>query len=257
MDEQALLERAREIFVKEPRLIQLSRVERAVFVGDTHGDLEATQLVIGRYLQPETALVFLGDYVDRGPYSRENLEFLLQLKLERPERVYLLQGNHEAWLEYPFYPADFWEGLSPERQRLYGEVLAQLPWAAALANGVLALHGALPAVKGLAALGDIELGSWEWRKITWGDWQDSPGYFLGDYGGRPQLGRDYFDEQMARFGMRVLIRSHQPHAPQLLFDDRCLTIFTSCAYGPRERTVAIVPLDREMGTARDLILEGV
>lgn len=255
MNEQALLQQAGEVFAKEPRLIELTDAERVVFVGDTHGDLEASQLVIGKYFQPGTVLVFLGDYVDRGPHSRENLLYLLGLKVEHPKRVYLLQGNHEAWRDFPFYPADFWESLNPKELALYGETVAQLPWAVATANGLLALHAALPALSDLKAIPSIAYGSEEWWPITWGDWQDVPGHSLGDHGGRPQFGRDYFEQQMGCFQKKVLVRGHQSNAPLFLFDDRCLTIFTSSAYAYRGRQVVIASLDQEIQTGRDLRIE--
>ena len=40
-------------------------------------------------------LVFLGDYVDRGPYSLVNFLFALSLFLAWPEKVILLRGNLE------------------------------------------------------------------------------------------------------------------------------------------------------------------
>ena len=257
MNEQALLQQAREIFESEPRLIELADAERVVFVGDTHGDLEATQLVAERYFQPGTTLVFLGDYVDRGPYSRENLQYLLQLKVENPKQIYLLQGNHDAWQDAPFYPASFWESLNSKEQALYAETLAQLPWALATANGMLALHGALPAVDSLKKINSIVFGSEEWWPMVWGDWQESIGFVLGDRGGRPQFGRDYFQQQMGCFQKKVLVRGHQSNAPLFLFDDRCLTIFTSSAYAHRGRQVAIASLDQEIRTARDLVIESV
>lgn len=257
MIEGKLLDEVHDLLVAEPRLIELGGVERAVIVGDTHGDFDATRRVMERYLTGGTAVVFLGDYVDRGPQSRENLEYLLRLKLDHPERIYLAQGNHEGWQAFPFAPADFWEGLDAGTRDRCAEALAELPWAISLPNGVLALHGALPALEELDEINEVVFGDERWRQIAWGDWQDAPGEFLGDLGGRPQLGRDHFERQMDAFGMTVLVRSHQPNAPQYLFDDRCLTVFTSHAYGPRERTVAVVALEEEVETARDLSLESV
>jgi predicted phosphodiesterase len=256
MKETKLLQQASELFQKEPRLIEIRDAKRVVFVGDTHGDLEATQMVIERYFNPQTTLIFVGDYVDRGPRSVENIQTLLKLKLEDPKRVILLQGNHEAWKTAPFSPADFWENLSWEQLELYASTLSKLPFAATLPNRVIALHGALPAVDELQKINEISLGSAEWRQIAWGDWQDSPGQSLGDLGIRPQFGRDRFDTLMNRFGMNVLIRGHQPHAPLYLYGDRCLTIFTSSTY-ERERTVAILDTDEKIKTARDLIIEEI
>ena len=63
-----LLNEAEERFASEAKLIQLES-GKVIFVGDTHGDLEATEKITYRYLKPENKLVFLGDYVDRGPAS--------------------------------------------------------------------------------------------------------------------------------------------------------------------------------------------
>jgi hypothetical protein len=56
---------------------------------------------------------------------------------------------------------------------------------------------------------------------------------------------------MKRFDKKILIRSHQPNAPQFMFDNCCLTIFTSSAY-TRERTIAITDLSKQIKTAKDL-----
>src|SRR5262249_49818871 len=39
--------------------------------------------------------VFLGDYTDRGMYGCEVIYLLLRLKVENPEQVWLVRGNHE------------------------------------------------------------------------------------------------------------------------------------------------------------------
>jgi hypothetical protein len=74
---------------------------------------------------------------------------------------------------------------------------------------------------------------------------------LDIFTGRPQFGRDYFFKLMEKFNKKVLIRSHQPDAPLFIFDDRCLTIFTSSAY-KKERTIAIYDFEKEIKIAKDL-----
>jgi hypothetical protein len=165
-------------------------------------------------------------------------------------------GNHEAYAVTPFYPSDFWVGMDQELHQRYASVLAKLPLAVGTESGVIALHGALPQVANLEAIEQIEVGSEQWRQITWGDWQQRSGAFLGDdmLTGRPQFGEDYFQEMMAKMGKDVLIRSHQPGAPQAMFGGRCLTIFTSHAY-VAVRTIAFVDLGKRVKTVADVIVE--
>ena len=255
-----LLDKAEKLFASEPRLIELDS-GRAIFVGDTHGDLAATRQVIYRYLRPENKLVFLGDYVDRGPASLENINFLLRQKLDHPDSLYLLMGNHEGHGVVSFYPADFWERLDAELRDRYGEILCKLPLAVSTSNGILALHGALPDVRSLEEINRTEPGSDQWHQITWGDWQDRAGGFLGidPYTGRPQFGRGWFEEIMSRLGKKVLIRSHQPDAPATMYEGRCLTIFTSSAYRHyvSQLTVAVADLNKVVKSVKDVDIETV
>ncbi len=249
------MDRSREVLKEEGRLIRLPSHRAVVFVGDTHGDRNATVRVLERFPPEEHVLVFLGDYVDRGPDSPGNLALLLEAKLAHPGSVHLLMGNHEGWAVQRFAPADFWERLSPSEARGLGEVLAALPFAAHHPAGALALHGALPDVAALADLGRVGLGSAEWRAMAWGDWVDGPGYALGvAHSGRPAFGRDHFLRVADRLGIRVLVRSHQPGAPLFLYDDRCLTLFTSRAYGDSIRRVAVLQPGTPVRSARDLDL---
>jgi predicted phosphodiesterase len=241
-----LLNGAEKRFASEAKLIELES-GRVIFVGDTHGDLEATEKIVSRYLKPENKLVFLGDYVDRGPASLENINFLLGQKTKHPDSLYLLMGNHEGYAMGSFHPADFWEALDTELRQRYSEVIA--------------LHGALPDVSRLGDIARIKSGSAEWHQITWGDWQERAGKSLGidPYTGRPQFGRGWFDEIMSRLGKNVLIRSHQPDAPPTMYGRRCLTIFTSSAYRHyiSERTIALVDSKKPVKTADDIEIEVV
>jgi protein phosphatase len=244
------------------KLIEIKKAKKVIFVGDTHGDLEASQKIIRDYLPARRSLgeggkegnkiVFLGDYVDRGPFSKENLEFLLKQKEKYPEQIFLLQGNHEGHCILEFSPAEFWENLSKTEYNTFSTAVKKLLLVAVTKN-IIALHGALPDLENLEEINKIKLGDENWFKITWGDFVEEPGEDLGIdiFTGRPQFGRDYFLKLMKRFDKKVLIRSHDPRAPQFMFDDRCLTIFTSSAY-KKERTIAIYDLEKPIKTAKDL-----
>ncbi|MGE5848552.1 MAG: metallophosphoesterase family protein [Candidatus Methylomirabilota bacterium] len=64
-------------------------------IGDIHGCLRPLQRLLGKIApQPGDEVVFIGDYIDRGPQSREVVEHLLGL----PFRCVFLMGNHEKML---------------------------------------------------------------------------------------------------------------------------------------------------------------
>lgn len=241
MDERSLLEKAGQILQQEPRLVTLPNRGQAIFVGDTHGDLDATTKVTEKYLTKNNVIVFLGDYVDRGDHSLENMVHLLRLKVQHPRNLILLMGNHEGFLVKEFYPANFWLELSQEKREMFNGTLLRLPFAVQSVNGILGLHGALPDVDRLEEINTVDPGDETWNQIVWGDFQDMEGEALGEYVGRPQFGRDYFDRLMSRFDKSVLIRAHQPNVSANMFGKRCLTLFTSFAYLPF-RSIALVDL---------------
>ena len=113
MDRDILLDEAAKIFAQEPKLIDLPPEGKVVFVGDTHGDLEASEQVIRHYLKKPYRIVFLGDYVDRGDESEGNIDYLLRMKIEHPEEIFLLSGNHEGHMIKELRPANFWDSLLP------------------------------------------------------------------------------------------------------------------------------------------------
>lgn len=74
---------------------------RTVAIGDVHGDLEQLDRLLGKLppLDEGDSLVFLGDYLDRGPRSAEVVARVRALAADGPARVVALRGNHEdAWL---------------------------------------------------------------------------------------------------------------------------------------------------------------
>lgn len=74
---------------------------RTFVVGDIHGDLAALRALLDRLPAPQSGdkLVFLGDYLDRGPDSAGVIAALRTMQQHAPHEVICLRGNHEdAWL---------------------------------------------------------------------------------------------------------------------------------------------------------------
>lgn len=84
-------------------------MSRILAIGDIHGCLEKLQaLLAGLSWDPEKdTLVFIGDYVDRGPDSAGVIQHILGL-MEWSENIVCLRGNHEQIF------LDFLEGKNPQ-----------------------------------------------------------------------------------------------------------------------------------------------
>ena len=105
-------------------------MSRTFVIGDIHGGLRALQHLIGQLgLQQDDRLIFLGDYVDGWPESKQVIDYLMEL--EQTHACLFIRGNHDAWCEDwlggkpadPFWlrhggqaTADSYQGISPEEK---------------------------------------------------------------------------------------------------------------------------------------------
>jgi serine/threonine protein phosphatase 1 len=71
-------------------------------IGDIHGSFGKLTALLRRCLEHsggnECRFVFLGDYVDRGPQSREVVTLLMERQASAPKQYLCLMGNHEDML---------------------------------------------------------------------------------------------------------------------------------------------------------------
>lgn len=78
---------------KEPASISDESV--TYVIGDIHGCLRPLKRLLAKIApRPGDEVIFIGDYIDRGPQSREVVEYLLGL----PYPCVFLLGNHEKML---------------------------------------------------------------------------------------------------------------------------------------------------------------
>jgi len=72
-----------------------------VAIGDVHGNFAALEDLLATVLptmNSKDILVFLGDYIDRGPDTRGCLDCILRLQQQAEFTVVTLRGNHEDWM---------------------------------------------------------------------------------------------------------------------------------------------------------------
>lgn len=103
---------------------------RTIAIGDVHGcSLALETLLVEIKPQHDDRLVFMGDYVDRGPNSRRVVEILLELAFRC--QVIFLRGNHEEMLlsgKHAGEPNPFWLQCGGQETLVsYGGTLQDIP----------------------------------------------------------------------------------------------------------------------------------
>ncbi len=243
-------------------------VGEAIVFGDTHGDWRSTVELVDRFRAGAEGrlLIGLGDYVDRSPAdcpggSVANALFLLQWAAHAPNRVVLLQGNHETVRRIAAYPQTLPDEVDelwgPEVDR-YDRLLALLergPIAATSANGAYFAHAGFPRA----------LGAPDWNssfesvsedllaEVVWAECDAS----RSRRGGAAPWGAADLDAFLRATELTVFVRGHDPDVTgRSLYGDRCLTLQTTRIY---ERfggvIVARVPLGRPLLSTHDLEVE--
>ena len=202
------------------KLIILKPDIKTVFVGDTHGDFETTLSIFKKYPPEKNRLVFLGDYVDRGDMSLENIEFLIKQKELYPDRVILLAGNHDYYGGNMF-PSSFWDNLIADEIQQWRKTFKALPLFVSMGD-IIACHAALPDVRSLKDLDNpIEE---DIRTAVWGD------YGSGRYADsiRPRFDEEWFERTLKQINKKILIRGHQPGLEADTYGTgRLITLMTS------------------------------
>lgn len=69
-----------------------------IAIGDIHGCFDECQILVEQLIEnhPDRELIFLGDYVDRGPDSKDVLAYLYELEAHRS--CVFLRGNHDQFM---------------------------------------------------------------------------------------------------------------------------------------------------------------
>ena len=92
--------------------------QRIIAVGDIHGSYHKLKTLLSRLEKEAGAddiLLFVGDYIDRGPHSFEVVETISELADKKPRQIITLMGNHERmfldFIDGQYSPPLFSNGL--------------------------------------------------------------------------------------------------------------------------------------------------
>ncbi|MEM3700723.1 MAG: metallophosphoesterase family protein [Candidatus Bathyarchaeia archaeon] len=211
------------------RLVSVKPQGEVLIIGDLHGDLESLIQIFQQsgFLQkmnqnPDALLIFLGDYGDRGEYSKEIYHTVLKLKLLFPSQVVLMRGNHEGPEDLLASPHD----LPLEFQMKFGEkwreaytkireLFSCLYTTVFVEERCLMIHGGLPTTaKTLLDLAYAHKNHPEkpfLEEILWNDPNDWISESCASPRGAGKLfGKKVTREILERFNVKFLIRGHEP-----------------------------------------------
>ena len=228
-----------KIFENEPSLLDLK--PPIIIVGDLHGQLlNLFQIFQNFDLPPNTTYLFLGDIVDRGPFSIETVTLLFSLKICFPENVYIIRGNHE--FSNVSLNGGFFEELTgiynnQEVFNAFNEAFNYLPIAAKL-GPYICLHGGIsPELETLEQIRSIPKPITGYSDpilcgIFWSDPHESVKTFQSSTRGVGFFfGRKPLISFLNQNNLKVLIRGHEcVDGYSYRFKNRCVTVFSASNY---------------------------
>ncbi len=261
-------------YAQSEKIIIHSPKHAVFYVGDIHSDAAGLDDII-RQTDPYNTmaeLIFLGDYVDRGKKHLETLDKLWALKLDLPEQVTLLRGNHDGGYyekdqvilpyrldstgsETDYFPLylDILQKknlITKEFNQLYFDfcdLLPQVIFSLQNKQWYMGVHGGLPrpsaeppyydSIESIGSLEDMNtLDHFKQPLLDNLFWSDPREGSLGEinHKRRFQTYEEHFNSFSNRFGVAEVIRGHETVKTGHLsiYNGRMHTIFSSGSGSP-------------------------
>ena len=226
------------------KLDTLVEIEAPIYIlGDIHGNIfDLLRLLVYSRPPPQTRLLFLGDYVDRGEYSIDVVTLLFALAYAYPENVVLLRGNHEfehVNQSYGFYDEVMSQRGSKTLYQNINKVFSWLPFAAVVSNTIFCVHGGLsPSLTSLKQLRGLPrpMAMYEGDLVSdlvWSDPQQTGelDYVRNQRGCGVVFGNPAISKFCKETKMNVIVRGHECVMLGVQkFGDHVYTVFSSSSY---------------------------
>ncbi|KRX01349.1 hypothetical protein PPERSA_01252 [Pseudocohnilembus persalinus] len=243
--------RVKEILIEESNVQPV--YSPVTICGDIHGQFyDLLELFRQGGEIPNSNYIFIGDFVDRGYNSVETLEYLFCLKVQHPNNITLLRGNHESRQITQVY------GFHDEVVRKYGnsnpwkyctEVFDFLPLGGLVDGKVLCIHGGLsPDIKTIDQIRVIDRKQeipheGPFCDLMWSDPEDIETWAINSRGAGWLFGSKVTKEFNHLNGIELVARAHQlvQEGYQYWFPDKNLvTVWSAPNYCYRCGNIAAI-----------------
>eukprot|EP00744_Colponema_vietnamica_P005494 GILI01008047.1.p1 GENE.GILI01008047.1~~GILI01008047.1.p1 ORF type:complete len:494 (-),score=129.59 GILI01008047.1:556-2037(-) len=278
-----LCEDAKQVFDNESVIVNVTvgPKDRLVLVGDIHGQFRDLQTHVLSHQRDtididaaasegenvDCKYLFLGDYVDRGPQGVEVITLLLALKVEYPNNVFMIRGNHEDAQVSRLYGflTECKNKLEPSSWGMFSEVFCNIPLGATVeceTGSFFCCHGGLsPNVDSIEALQFLnradyghslgEDGGEAIDGLLWSDPGEHKGFRRNMRGCGYTFGSDTTSKFCELNRVSFVCRAHQMVMAgyQWEHDQKLLTLFSApnyCGINHNKGAIAIV-----LGSAAD------
>ena len=253
-----VIDKSYEIFQKEESLL---KIKAPLYIcGDIHGQYYDLLRVfdILNY-PPQSTFLFLGDYVDRGKQSLECLLLLLCLKIQYPDKILLLRGNHECEALnkiYGFYD-ECKRRLSIKCFKKITNLFNMMPISALINENILCMHGGLS-----KDLQDIEQINKILRPTDIPNegllcdllWSDPNENLTEDFGINERnisitFSKDYVKNFVEKNNLDLICRAHQvvEEGFEFFADMKLVTVFTAPNYmGEFDNNGGILSINQDL-----------
>jgi hypothetical protein len=234
--------------------VRFRGLNKLLVVGDVHGDIEVINSLLRIFEPSKDAIIFLGDYADRGPNGIEVIDAINSLKDSNPKSVIALKGNHEDYScdgKPLFYPCD----LISEAERKRGSwqkyflttlqpFLRRLHISAILPGENLFIHGGVS--NKIISIESLKKTSKKIETdILWSDPFEGKGERPNSRGAGIFFGEDVTDDVCKRLAVKRIIRSHEPSKslfePIFEHSGKVVTVSSTHFYGGKPFVLVIYP----------------
>jgi len=236
----------------------LQRFRKIVVFGDLHGDFAALQSGLGMVDPAKDAVMFLGDYADRGSAGVEVIDTVDSLKRNYSGNVFALKGNHEDYTASGsplFWPRALVDEAREKRgdwhtyfRDTFKPFVDGLRLAVIVPGESLFVHGGVSSK--IRNAKDLECPARDVeRDVLWSD----PFEGVGEYpnwergGAGIEFGADVSETVCELLGVKRIVRSHQPQkaltGPFYSHSNRVVTISSTSVYGGEPFFLSIDPSD--------------